>query len=112
MNLPIDKLLTSGVGIVVTVSGFIGMWFRVQNKVDNLERKDTEQDDKIKDIVRWSHSHEKEAADQREQINRNIYKIEGALLVTDQQFKQIMDTLKDMKEQINDLMVKNETQRD
>ena len=103
MNLPIEQFIPSGAGLLATIVTLIGMWFKFQNKVENLERKDNEQENKISDVIKWSHDHEKDAATAREQLSKDIFKLEGANMVVNEQFKQIMAMLQDIKERIEKL---------
>ena len=103
MNLPIEQFIPSGAGLLGTIVGLIGIWFKFQNKVENLERKDDEQGKQILDVVKWSHDHEKEASTIREQLNKDIVKLEGSNLVVNEQFKRILEILEDIKERLTKL---------
>lgn len=100
MNLPIEQFIPSGAGLIGTIVGLAGMWFKFQNKVDNLERRDEEQGRQIQNIIDWSHNYEEKAAARRDDINKELAKLEGANLVVNEQFKQIVNMLQEIKERI------------
>jgi seryl-tRNA synthetase len=103
MNLPIEQFIPSGGVLVTGLAGFVTFWFKMQNKVDNLEAKDNKQEERIEDIIKWSHDHEKDAAKAREEFTKELSKLEGANLVVSEQFKQIMSMLTEIKERISNL---------
>lgn len=103
MNLPIESFIPSGAGLLGTLIGLAGIWFKVQNKVENLEKEDSEQGRQINALWMWKDGHEKEAAQNRESINRELFKLEGANMVVNEQFKQILAMLEDIKERISEL---------
>jgi len=106
MSIPIEDFIPSGAGLLATVIGLVGMWFKFQNKVENLEREDSEQGRQLEAIWKWKDTHEKEAAQAREVFNKDISKLEGANLVTTEQFKQILHMLEEIKEKIKKLETK------
>ena len=103
MNIPLEQIGLSGGTIISALAGIVAMWFKFQNKVDNLVDKDAEQGKKIEDIIKWSHEHEKEASGYRDAFNKELSKLEGASLVINEQFKQIMAMLEDIKERMGKL---------
>lgn len=103
MSISIETILSAGVGLITTAVGMIGMWFKFQNKVDNLEKEDSEQARQLEAIWSWKDSHEKEAALNRENMNREIFKLEGANLVVNEQYKTLVNMLQDIKERIEKL---------
>lgn len=114
MNLPIEQILPSGAGLIATISGLVGVWFKFQNKVDNIDnylreekvRMKEEHEELMRQINaqwKWKESHEKEAAQIRASLNKDISEIRGGLLVTNEQFKQILEALKEIKERLTKL---------
>lgn len=96
MNISMENIVTW----IVMAVGLIGMWFKNQAKVERLTEKDNEQGLEIKDFWSWKNKHEKEANDNRERFNSQISELKGSLLVTGEQFKQIMSSLQDLKERM------------
>lgn len=75
----------------------------MQNKIDRLEDEKSEAKRQIEAIWDWKDEHEKNANDMREKYNRELSRLEGANLVVNEQFKQIMNILEDIKERISEL---------
>ena len=101
MNLPIEQFIPSGAGLLATLAGLAGVWFKVQNKVDNLERKDLEQGRQIEALWKWKDDNEKDASKAREEFSKELFKLEGAHMVTTEQFKQIMQILNEIKDRLS-----------
>lgn len=103
MSIGIEELLPSGAGLITTIIALSIGWNKIQNKSERLEEKDAEQGRQIEAIWKWKDAHEKEAIISREGLNRDISRLEGANLVVNEQFKQIMSILQDIKERIERL---------
>lgn len=103
MNIPLEQIGISGGTILSGVVAITTLWFKIQNKVENLERKDIEQEHKIDGINKWTHDHEKEAATSRENFSKELFELKGAQMVVGEQFKQIMSVLQDIKERMEKL---------
>lgn len=105
MNIPIEQFIPSGAGLVAAISGLIGIWFKFQNRIDNLEKENfaekTEYDRQINALWEWRDEHEKMAIEIREKFNREISEIRGSLLVTHEQYRQMIDILNDIKDRIS-----------
>lgn len=100
MSIEIEQLIPSGGTLFLTIVSLIGMWFKFQNKVENLERdllkdqlEDKEKFDhemtrikeinnlqwsKIDEIFKWQASHEKEAWENRNALELKIAALHGA----------------------------------
>lgn len=80
--------------------GFIAMWLKNQHKVERLNEKDSEQDRQHQAMWKWKDLHEKESAQIREQLHREIAELKGSQLVFGEQYKQIIAFLQDLKERM------------
>lgn len=100
--------------IVANTVTIVGLWFKMQNRIERLEEKKVEDQRsidrdcaemkrQIEAIWDWKDEHEKNANDIREKYNRELSRLEGANLVVNEQFKQIMNILEDIKERISEL---------
>lgn len=114
MNLPIEQFIPSGAGLLATVVGGIGMWFKFQGKVERLEDDKTDLHNKLEaafkridenrnDCRRIYDEHQKEAIFNREKTNQEIAKLEAVSLVTSEQLKNILSVLTEIKEEISEL---------
>jgi ABC-type enterochelin transport system substrate-binding protein len=99
MNFPIEQLITWG-GMVV---GLLGVWFRNQFKTERLSEIIAEQDRQIKALWQWKDDHVKESTTIREVLNKDLAELRGSLLVTGEQFKQILNALDEIKTRITHL---------
>lgn len=108
MNIDPIHFFTWGGSLV----GLAGVWYRSQFKIERLEEKQSDQrsyfDDISKESTRqieaiweWKEKHGKESADIREHFNKEIAQVQGSLLVTNEQFKQIMNMLQDIKDRVS-----------
>lgn len=114
MNIPIEQFIPSGAGLIATLAGLAGMWFKFQHKVETLERdrdeyrKDsrderTELRRQIDAFWEWKDDHDKQSSLIRERFNKDIAHLEGANLVVNEQFKQIVGMLEEIKERMSEL---------
>lgn len=103
MNIPVEQFGLTGATALGGLITAVTLWNKFQNKVENLEKTDKDQQTKIDGMDKWTHEFEKEAAHAREEFNRAISRLEGAQLVVNEQFKQIMSALQDIKERIEKL---------
>ena len=78
------------------VFGAIGGWFALKFQVKRLEDWHIEQDEKIKNIVGWSHTYEKEAAQRRLEFEIKIAKQEGNMGVLNQKLDSISERLDEL----------------
>ena len=96
------------------VFGAITGWFTLKFQVERLKERDVDQQNlieerhneqriKIDAIVKWSHDHEREAYEQRDKFNKEISRLEGSLLVTTEQFKQVLNRLEEIIERLSRL---------
>lgn len=97
-----------------TAIGLLSIWFRFQYKVERLTERDTEQDEYIDEHIkederqheafwRWKEASEKESGITRERLFREISDIRATILVSTEQFKQILIYLEEIKVRIASL---------
>jgi DNA repair exonuclease SbcCD nuclease subunit len=103
MNLPIESFIPSGAGLVATIAGLVGMWFKFQSKVERLEEDKTEIKRQIEAVWKWKSDHENTATELREKFNKELAEVRASMLVTNEQFKQILAILSDIKDRIDKL---------
>lgn len=103
MSLQLEQVFTALSVIIANTIAIVGLWFKMQNKIDRLEDEKIEAKRQIEAIWDWKDEHEKNANDIREKYNRELSRLEGANLVVNEQFKQIMNILEDIKERISEL---------
>lgn len=97
MNFGIENILTwAG-----TLFALIGMWFRNQYKVERLSEKDTEQERKIEVLLKFKDSVPLALADIKEHMTRDISELRGSLLVVNEQFRQIITILSEIKDRLS-----------
>lgn len=85
---------------LVMAGTVVGGWFTYKNKVDNLHDRDTEQGRQIEAIWKWKEQHDKDSHQWRSEFQKEISKLEGGILVSTEQFKQILGMLEDIKERL------------
>jgi len=101
-----------------TIIGLVGVWYRNQFKLERLEEKivdmrvlvdggSVENRRQIEAIWKWKDEHEKDSNSIRESFNKEISEIRGSMLVTNEQFKQIMTILQDIKDRVSKIEGKN-----
>lgn len=100
MNLPIEQFIPSGTTAVGGIISIVAIWFKFQNKVENLEKEDSEQARQIEALWKWKDEHTKESGNIREHLNRDIAEIRATALVVTEQFKQILEVLSEIKERL------------
>lgn len=88
---------------VSTVLGIVAVWFRNQYKLERLMEKDDEQGRQIEAMWKWKDSHEKDSSTIRENFNKEISELRGSMLVANEQFKQIMTILIEIKDRLSRL---------
>lgn len=103
MSFQFEQILTAAAIIIANTVTVAGLWFKMQNRIDRLEDEKVEAKRQIEAIWDWKDEHEKNANDIREKYNRELSRLEGANLVVNEQFKQIMNILEDIKERISEL---------
>lgn len=107
MNFSVNEIVTW----VAMAVGLIGVWFRNQYKIERLEEKHKEVLDRIKEhgdedlrqltaLWKWKDEHEKDSNSIREEFNRGLSELRGGTMVINEQFKQIMAFLQDLKERM------------
>ena len=96
MNLSIEQIAT-WFGMLL---GLAGVWFRTQFKIERLTEKNDEQVRQVEALWKWKDIHEKESTSFREVFNRELSELRGSVLVTNEQFKQIMGMLIDIKDRL------------
>lgn len=98
--------------------GLIGVWFRIQFKIERLEEKHAEHvalDDKKHDelnhqkdaLWEWIDTHQKDSGRMREEFQKEISEIRGSQLVNNEQFKQVLGLLTEIKERLTRLETRN-----
>lgn len=113
----LEQLISSGAGLLFTIAGLIGVWYKFQNKVENLEEARKSDIEKTKDeriefrrqieaVWKWKDEHQKEYSSLREDLQAEIAEIRGSTLVINEQFKQILEMLKEIKERLTKLETK------
>ena len=103
MNIPLEVLIGYG-GTAVTI---IGGWFAMKFGLDRANEKIQEANRQIEALWKWKEDHAHDSNEMRERFNKDISKLEGAALVANQQFNQIMSMLQDIKERIEELEKKS-----
>jgi len=102
MNIPIESYIPSGAGLLATIIGLAGMWTKFQGKVERLEEDRTENRRQIDAFWRWKEEHEKLDIDTRENLTRDIARLDAGGLVVNEQLKNIVAILNEIKLQISD----------
>lgn len=101
--IPIEVL----VGWGVTGAMIVGHVFVANYRIEKLEKEQEKHTllDKegFNEVWKWKNSHEKEAGNMREKYQNQLSELKGSILVTGEQFKQIMNILEDIKERITAL---------
>lgn len=103
----IEQVVSSSPGLIASIAGFIGMWFKFQNKVERLEEDKIEIRRQNDALWKWKDSHEREVSESRERVQKELSRLEGMNLVVSEQFKQIMSYLQDIKERVVQLEHRN-----
>lgn len=99
----IEQLLPTGSVLLIWIVSLVGMWFRFQNKIERLTDDQDEFKRQIAAFWRWKDEHEKWAASQKESMMKDIARLDASHLVVNEQFKQIMAMLQEIKERIDRL---------
>lgn len=98
--------------ILAVIGGAVGYGRLNRNVETNSERLTSLEDDKaeskdvenawgaLKQMRDWKDVHEREEGIHREQFNKEISELKGSLLVSGEQFKQILAFLQDLKERM------------
>lgn len=103
MNFQPEQIFTAFAVIVANTITIASLWFRMQNKIERLEEDRSENKRQIIALWGWKDSHEREASDYKDSNNRELAKLGGQNLVVNEQFKQIMNSLSDIKEEFSDI---------
>ena len=106
------------IGWGLTGAAIVGHIFVANYRIERNEKESTERDKSQKDALateraerrqaleevwQWKNNHEKDAGNMREKYQNQLAELRGSLLVTGEQFKQIMGALDDIKERITAL---------
>lgn len=103
MNIPVEQFIPTGAGLLATIVGLMGVWFKFQEKVERLEEDKQETRRQIDAFWKWKDEHEKTAMELREKFNREIAALNASMMVTSEQFKQIVSILNEIKDRIQEL---------
>lgn len=80
---------------------------RMNKKIDQHiaddEKVEAELKREFQDVWRWKNSHEKDAADMRERYQVQLSELKGGQMVVNEQFKQIIGALDDIKDRLDRL---------
>lgn len=90
--IPIEVLAGWG----VTGAAIVGHVFVANYRIGRTEAE-------VVDFWKWKNTHEREAGNMREKYQNQLSELKGSILVTGEQFKQIMNILEDIKERITAL---------
>lgn len=91
----VEEMLALG-GSILSMAGVVGHFFVTKYKVEQNR-------DNIIDIWRWKNSHEKESTNLREKYQTQLSELKGGQLVVNEQFRQIMMMLEEIKQRITEL---------
>jgi len=97
----LTQILPNGFNLLALIVSIIVIWQKMQNKVETLEAKDAEQGRQLFLLWAWKDTHEKEASENRLQLQKEMAKLEGAILVTNEQFKHIISMFEEIKERLS-----------
>lgn len=84
-------------GFLITFASVVAYGQNMLNKIENLTNASNNNIKAIDDIWRWKSSHEKDSFATRETLQKELARLEGHNMVTNEQFKQIMAMLTDIK---------------
>jgi hypothetical protein len=103
MNVPVETLI----GWVGTGVAIVGHYFVFNYRLDQLEKKtdlhDNSDQEQFKGVWKWKNEHEREAQKNRDELRMGISRLEGANMVVNEQFKQIMNILTEIKNRLTQL---------
>ena len=102
MNIPIEQFVPTGASLIATISGLVGMWFKFMNKVERPEEEKGEMKRQINAFWHWKDDYEKVASSNREKIYHDIARLDAAGLVVNEQLKNIVLILQEIKNEISE----------
>lgn len=99
MTIPLEVLIGYG-GTAITV---IGGWFAMKFGLERVSEKVLESNRQIEALWKWKDEHDREAAGMREKFNKDLSRLEGAQLVQTEQYKNILQLLEQLRDEIRDI---------
>lgn len=99
MNIPLEVLIGYG-GTAITV---VGGWFAMKFGLERVGEKVIESNRQIEALWKWKDEHDREATGMREKFNKDLSRLEGAQLVQTEQYKNILQLLEQLRDEIRDI---------